>query len=142
MGDGEHNNLVTKAPYDPRAIIFLVQSLWTDFKENLERSGPGLSGEKLNALSSRYGAERTTNRNPTEASQFRSCPHIPSNGEMNVERRPFLFVLLLMQNEHCAFRKENGIDKKNSSLVCFLIIWLDYSAESVTKLDNFRLKKL
>lgn len=59
-----------------------------------------------------------------------------------MERRPFLFVLLLMQSEHCAFRKENGIDNKNSSLVCFLIIWLDYSVESVTKLDNFRLKKL
>lgn len=81
------------------------------------------------------GSQRGTPQNQTNSGYVSSC-HLSWGDECGVS------VLLLMRNEkQCAFRKKNGIKKKKTSSVCFLMIWLNYSVESVTTLENFRLAR-
>lgn len=91
MDGGEHNNLVTKAPYDPRAIIFLVQSLWTDFKENPERkwSRSLLREAKCPELQiwSREDHKRESHR--TKSIQVMSSCHFKWGDECGEETIPF-----------------------------------------------------
>lgn len=136
----EHDNPVTKALDDSGLIVFPVQSPWTSSEKDSDRLVVQVSPKRsqVPSLSSSVGQRGPWGADPANRAMH---PYVISNKVMNVEGDHFFlhgFWCKMKNNVFSERRPVLGKKKKKRPLAGFIILWLNYLAKKVMKLENFR----